>query len=629
MGTRRVAAVVMLAVIAAGCAAGEDDLGVDVPSPASAPTGAPADDPDTGTEQPTTAAAPLPTEVTAAPSVPGPSPSPRPTPTEVDAPTPQPPPAPEPIDWQACGGLECATVRVPLDYANPAGATLDLAVARAPARDLSRRIGSLFVNPGGPGGAGVEFLGSFAPQLPASIRDSFDIVSWDPRGVGETQGLDCEVDVAAGINKTLTPADGLVDDIERIAEDTAALGAGCARSAGDLLPFIDTVSVARDLDLLRQAVDDQQLSYLGFSYGSRLGAVYATLFPGNVRALALDGAFPPGLDSSELAGNGADLQATLERIDRVCDLELDCPLASDGLIETYTTLLRELDPEPNPTALGLSDQSLLLGATLLAIYVPSAWRTYTVALADATAGNIELLESLAEAWYTDNSGGFNDIYSGSNVAIMCADGAYPRTRTGVLRDARTALNSAPLLADIVVGAGCEDWPTAPVELPIPDAPDTAPILVIGGTYDPATPLRWAEQMAASFEDAALITYVGDGHTIVGRGNACVDGLTAMYLIDPERRIENTTCHSATGVLGVQLATAEQGLVVTSIVASGAAAQAGVIDNDVIVAVDGEPVTSDGDLITSAGQELTLTVARDGDQIDIAVVSGRRPWTLGP
>lgn len=600
--SRPTAALVSLALLAGACSSGA---------------------PDTAAPGPTATPAP------AATTEPAPDPSPAPTVTPSSEPEPDPTPQPQPLRWEPCGALECATVTVPLDHDDPTGPSLDVAIARAATADPDLRIGSLLVNPGGPGASGVEFLDGFAQRLPLEITARFDIVSWDPRGVGATAGLDCGVATAAQINETITVDDGIDDDIERITEATADLGSGCLAAASDILAHVGTVAVARDLDLIRASLGDDQLTYLGFSYGTRIGAVYATLFPTAVRAMILDGAFPPGLTSRDLAESSADLQATLERIDRVCALEVDCGVADEGVIGAYQRLLTELDPEPNGDDLGLSDRSLLLGATLLAIYAPNAWQTYTVALGQALDGDIELLTTMAELWFTDDSGDFSDVYKGSNVAIMCGDGAYPSDEPDVLADAEAALVAAPLLADIVLGANCTGWPVAAEPLPPINTAGSPQLLVIGTTNDPATPLRWAELMAEGLDDAALITHVGDGHTVVGGGNACVEATASAYLAEPESPLADQTCRDPDGVLGIQVELAEGGYVVLEVLAGTAAADAGLRVGDIITAVDGLPAVGPEVFVTSPGQLIEIDVLRDGEVSMVEVEAGRRPWTLGP
>lgn len=550
-------------------------------------------------------------------------------PTATAAPQPTPTPFPEfaviAPTWEPCrGSFECAELTVPVDHADPDGATMQLALIRVPAADPDQRIGSVLFNPGGPGGSGIGFLRTFLGALPG-VERHFDIVSWDPRGVGESRGLRCVDDVASAINDVETPADGFADDLAGYVADNLEIGAACLATAGDLLDHVGTVATARDLDLIRRALGDQQLTYVGYSYGTRIGAVYAALFPDRIRALVLDGAFPPSLTSAELAANAVDLEATLSRIDRACALEPDCRV--DGVTDTVDRLLDELDATTPGDPLGLTDRSALVGATLFAIYVPSAWQFFTDALADAAAGDIELVEQLAELWY-DDDGDFSDIQRGSYLAIMCADRAYPVDRTQALDELLGPLPDAPVLGPLFLGATCEGWPVEGEALPLVTTSELLPVVVIGSSHDPATPLRWAQHLADDLPGASLVTFVGDGHTIVGRGNTCIDDLVERFLIDLERPPSDSVCRAPTGLIGVTVEPTDAGFRITAVAAGGPADAAGVEVGDVIAAVDGRPTGTVDALTTTAGQRVQLTVLRDGAERDLVVTAERRPWTLG-
>ena len=579
-----------------------------------------------------------PSPVPSATPAPEPTATPPPTATETPTVTPDPTPAPtptpipefpvEPLSWEPCGSLECATLTVPVDHAQPQGATIELAIARSAVADPARRIGSLLFNPGGPGGSGVQFLAGVAASFPAPIAERFDLVSWDPRGVDGSAGLRCVDEVAEGINEVVDLDDGFEDELASYVDDNVETGTACLAIAGDLLDQVGTLATARDLELIRRALGDETLSYVGYSYGTRVGAVYAALFPDRIRAFVLDGAFPPGLSSAELSRNAVDIEDTLGRIDRTCALEPSCAVADVGVAETVDRLLDELDAEVADGPLGLTERSSLIGATLFAIYVPDAWEIYTDALGDAVAGNIELVELLAEAWYADDSGDFSDIYRGSNLAIMCADRAYPTDRDQALAEALDTIADAPVLGAIFSGATCEGWPVDGDELPLVTSTADLPIVVIGNTHDPATPLRWAERMADDLPGASLVTFVGDGHTIVGRGNGCIDGLVQRFLVDLVAPPADSVCRAPTGLLGITVESTAEGFPVTAVTAGGPADAAGVEVGDVIVAIDGRAADTVDALTATADQLVELTVVRDGAEQRIAVTADRRPWTLG-
>lgn len=605
---RIAAALVVLCIVAAACSS-SGTFEATTPTPTSGPATSPTSAP-TPTASPTAAAEPE-----AATSAPAPTATPFPE-FPVGA-----------LSWEPCGGsFECAELTVPIDHGDPTGETMELAVIRVPAAEPDLRIGSVLFNPGGPGAPGTGFLRNFLGALPG-VERRFDIVSWDPRGVGDSAGLRCVDDVAAGINEIETPHDGFADDLAGYVADNVEIGGACLAAAGELLDNVGTVATARDLDLLRRALGDEQLTYLGYSYGTRIGAVYAALFPGRIRALVLDGAFPPGLGSEALAGNVIDLETTLGRIDRTCALEPTCAVRSQGVVSTVDRLLDELDAETPGDPLGLTERSALIGATLLAIYVPTAWQTYTEALGDALAGNLERIEQLADFWY-DDGGDFSDIYRGSNLAIMCADRAYPATRDEALADLLGPLDDAPTLGPMFLGATCEGWPVDGDALPLVSATAVVPALVIGNTQDPATPLRWARQLADDLPGSSLVTFVGDGHTIAGRGNGCVDSLVERFLVDLVTPPPDTVCRAPTGILGVTIDDAADGVAVTGVTPGGPADRAGIAVGDVIVALDGRPVDDAAAVVSTAGQQLDVTILRDGTRLSVTLAADRRPWTLG-
>lgn len=548
------------------------------------------------------------------------------TPTPAPTATPLPAFPVEPLAWEPCGGsFDCARLTVPVDHADPTGATMELAVIRVPAADQDRRIGSVMINPGGPGAPGTSFLRRYLGALPG-VERHFDIVSWDPRGVGDSAGLRCVDDVAGLINEVETPDDGFADDLARDVADNRDIGAACKATAGDLVDNVGTVATARDLELLRRAVGDDRLTYIGYSYGTRIGAVYAALFPHRVRALVLDGAFPPGLDSRQLAENVVDLEATLARIDRTCSLEPGCAVKDPGVVATVDRLLDELDAITPGDPLGLTDRSALIGATLFAIYVPNAWQDYTEALGAARNGDLGPIERFAALWYVDD-GDFSDIHRGANRAIMCADRAYAIDREAALGDALEPLEEAPVLGPVFAGATCEGWPAEGEALPRAGAEPVA-AMVIGTTHDPATPLRWAETLARDLPGSALVTHVGDGHTVAGRGNRCIDDLVEGFLVALTPPPEGATCRAPTGVIGLVVAGDRAPLQVTDVAPGGPADDVGIRVGDTIVAVDGRAADTVDALTSTAGQRLELTVLRDGDRLSVDLVADRRPWTLG-
>jgi pimeloyl-ACP methyl ester carboxylesterase len=263
------------------------------------------------------------------------------------------------LRWRSCGNeFDCASMRVPLDYSNPAGPQVDLAMVRLPARDQSKRIGSLVVNPGGPGGSGVEYALSAADRLPSELRDRFDIVGFDPRGVGQSDPIDCKADMNAYYNLDFSPD----DDAERAAlvSGIQAFVDACERNEGSRLPYLSTADTVRDLDQLRAALGDKKLTFLGYSYGSYLGAKYAEAYPDHVRALVLDGAVDPALDAKQQqVEQAAGFEGVLNAFLKWCGANTSCDFHRDGKPgEALDRLFARVDREGVPVPGGRAPRTL-------------------------------------------------------------------------------------------------------------------------------------------------------------------------------------------------------------------------------------------------------------------------------
>ena len=256
---------------------------------------------------------------------------------------------PEPIKWERCRYGECARPEVPLDYSKPDGKKIELSVARAPA--TGDRIGALFVNPGGPGATGTDFAAVLGQLLPAEINEHFDIVGIDPRGVGESNPVDCGVDAKDLYNVDATIEDAA--DRDALLKVSDAYVSDCAARFGDVLPHVGTRDVARDMDSVRAAMGDEQLSYLGFSYGTAIGQVYADLFPDRVRSMVLDGVLELGPTGLELAAEqAAGFETALSRWVQSCSTDTSCDTTADplGAVERVLALAEQPGGMPAPEA---------------------------------------------------------------------------------------------------------------------------------------------------------------------------------------------------------------------------------------------------------------------------------------
>ncbi len=448
------------------------------------------------------------------------------------------------LEWKACDAGECATLAVPKDYAKPNGATIDLAVARASKARAGERIGSLLLNPGGPGASGVDIARYISSSLPRSVTDRFDVVGWDPRGTGASSPVDC--------------GDHLdyLFDVDTAPDDPAELGAlegaarrfvaGCVAGSGDLLRHISSIDTARDLDGLRAALGDAQLTYLGLSYGTYIGGLYASMFPGRVRALVLDGAVDPQLPIADVAiqqakgfGNGLDAFFTW------CRSHADCRFHHDGdPAAAYDALVRGIDARPivsdgrrfGPTQLDIAVSAFLYSGS-------AAYRPLADALRDLERGVTgPLAVSFDE--YMGRKGETYDSEWPAFIAISCADGPN-LTITELEAAQRRAAVEAPRFGAGNIGLGfqCGYWPypatrSAPFTI---SAPTAAPIVVVGTTGDPVTPLSWAQGLARQLGSGRLVTVAGTTHTGTLNGNGCLDAIVTRYLVDLQAPASGTTC----------------------------------------------------------------------------------------
>jgi pimeloyl-ACP methyl ester carboxylesterase len=457
------------------------------------------------------------------------------------------------LAWERCGGgLDCATASVPLDHDQPRGPRLSLALARRPATDPAHRIGTLFLNPGGPGGSGVEFLRARGPAL-ATLNRRFDLVGFDPRGVGANRpAIDCVSDgaldqlLASAPNATPFNAGAFLARGDRVA-------AGCrALTPAPLLAHVSTADVARDLDLLRRAVGDQRLSYLGFSYGTELGAEYATLFPGRVRALALDGAVdhelwwrdPLGGDRSAARG----YERAIQRFFAFCaGDQRACPFGGQDPEAAFDALLGRLDAKPIaglPGDARLVDDHTARSAAAAAMYSESLWPVLGQGLAAAAAGNGAVLQQLADsATGRRPDGSFGNLLEATSV-VHAGDARTPRAdwpyRLNQAALLRISPHFGPLLAEVsALRRGMPQGADA-LDRPVHNPAYAATALVVGTTGDNAAPYEEAVALTRQLANARLLTRVGNGHTAYFT-SACIRAAVDAYLVDGTLPASGTSC----------------------------------------------------------------------------------------
>lgn len=450
------------------------------------------------------------------------------------------------LDWEECGeDLECATLVVPLDYAEPDAGTIELPLVRHLAGNSADRIGSLLVNPGGPGFGGTILAEYAANIYSQAILDHFDVVGWDPRGTGESEpAIDCIDDYddyfAVGDITPDTDAehDELVEQSKRFAE-------ACEERNGELLAHVGTNNSARDMDEIRQALGEDEISYFGFSYGSELGGTWATMFPDTVRAAVLDGAADPNADSTEgLAQQLAGFEGTLATFLAECSADRSCEFYNDGDAEgAYDDLMAELDEQPIPTEAGRPDltRGMANVAVAQAMYDESLWTQLAGGLAEAQAGEGATLLGLFDAYYQRTFSGDYGNEIEAFMSILCVDSDERPTMEEADAEVPRLQEAAPRFSPGTTGDyTCTFW-QAPADPRIEiTGVGAGPIVVIGTTGDPATPLDSTRRMAEALEDGRLVIVTADQHTGYNV-NDCVNDVVDDYLIDLEAPEHETQC----------------------------------------------------------------------------------------
>ncbi|MEW1996202.1 alpha/beta hydrolase [Streptomyces coelicoflavus] len=462
------------------------------------------------------------------------------------------------LAWRDCGvpGFQCATMKAPLDYAEPADGDVRLAVARKKATGPGKRLGSLLVNPGGPGGSAIGYLQQYAGiGYPAEVRAQYDMVAVDPRGVARSEPVECldgrEMDAYTQTDVTPDDAgetDELVDAYKEFAE-------GCGADAPKLLRHVSTVEAARDMDVLRAVLGDEKLTYVGASYGTFLGATYAGLFPDRTGRLVLDGAMDPSLPARRLnLEQTAGFETAFQSFAKDCVQQPDCPLGDkdttpDQVGKNLKSFFDDLDAKPLPA--GDADgrkltESLATTGVIAAMYDEGAWQQLRESLTSAIkekdgAGLLILSDSYFER---EADGGYSNLMF-ANAAVNCLDLPAAFSSPDEVRAALPDFEKAsPVFGEGLAWSSlnCTYWPVKPTGEPHRiEAAGATPIVVVGTTRDPATPYRWAEALSDQLSSGRLLTYEGDGHTAYGRGSSCIDAAINTYLLTGTAPKDGTRC----------------------------------------------------------------------------------------
>jgi len=447
------------------------------------------------------------------------------------------------LEWSSCGkGMQCATAKAPLDWSDVSAGEIELALVRQPATSPNR-LGSLLVNPGGPGGSGYDFVkDSVDYATDERLQANYDIVGFDPRGVNRSTPVKCYTDPSEldSYIYDITPGTPGSDDwLAAASAATTKFGDRCLELTGPLLGLVDTPSAARDLDMLRAALGDTTLNYLGYSYGTLLGAVYADLFPGKTGRLVLDGAVDPAAsDFDGTLTQAQGFESALRAFLKDCATADDCPF--DGTVEQsmgqIRALLDSLDKSPLTNDDGRKlGSGAMFTAIILPLYNQDNWQYLRQLFALVMQGNASYAFQLADNYNGRNEDGtYRDNQTEAFISINCLDAHGDGNVEQMRAEAEQLRQLAPVLGPQMAwgGTGCPNWPVPPKRDRVAIvAPGSADILVVGTTNDPATPYKWAVTVANTLENGHLVTYDGEGHTAYNKSNACINDTVDEFFIN--------------------------------------------------------------------------------------------------
>jgi pimeloyl-ACP methyl ester carboxylesterase len=466
-----------------------------------------------------------------------------------------------PIQWAPCkaapsdetripAGAECGMLSVPVDYSMPDGDVAQIAMIRFKA--TGQKIGSLVVNPGGPGESGVEAAASMAPTLPPSVRERFDLVGFDPRGVANSMPAAwCNSDADNDRLRADPTVDYTPEGVAHIENENKLFVQRCVDKMGkEFLANLGTANVAKDLDAIRAGLGDEKLTYLGYSYGTRIGALYAEAYPEKVRAMILDGAVDPNADQiEEEIRQAAAFQKAFDNYAADCAKSPDCPLGTDPAkaVDVYKSLVEPLVKHPAKTndPRGLSYSDAIVG-TILPLYSPNLWRHLTQALSELKDDTGDTMLAMADLYMGRDAKGHYNNSTDVRVAVNCMDKPHITDRAKVVDEDRRTREVAPFMSygeftGLAPLDTCAFWPVPATgdqhEIKVTGLP---PILVVSTTNDPATPYQAGVDLAQQL-GGTLLTFDGTQHTVVFQGNTCVDDIAARYLVDVTVPPPNTRC----------------------------------------------------------------------------------------
>jgi pimeloyl-ACP methyl ester carboxylesterase len=456
------------------------------------------------------------------------------------------------LRWSDCyENFDCATLKVPIDYQRIKTGAFEISVLRYNAQDPKRRIGSLIVNPGGPGASGVDYAYNAEYIFDPDLTDRYDIVGFDPRGVNRSEPIDCLTNEQTDESYA---SDSKVDSTAEFKEairDSKDFIAQC-ESNTDHIGSYSTASAARDMDILRQALGDEKLNYMGKSYGTYLGALYATLFPNKIGRVVLDGAVDPNISEFEMIKTQAmGFDLALNSFIGDCLTKTSCPLQGDITQATSQLISIWQSAATTPLPLERADgdkrvvtESLLVIGTASALYESGeGWPVLRRAIREAIDGYGDTFIKLADQYSGRQPGGaYSNNEFDSGAIINCLDFKDPRSVNEIRQDAARIEQAAPAFGPYLAYSGllCKYF-DAPAPVVVKKTKTNASIVIIGTTGDPATPYEWAKGLVKILPNSRLITYVGDGHTGQGRGNGCIDDAIDAFYLDGELPTQELRC----------------------------------------------------------------------------------------
>lgn len=440
----------------------------------------------------------------------------------------------------------CASIKVPLDYNSPAGQQISLQLVRVHDTDNTAGLGSLLVNPGGPGGSGVELALGLVGQLSPTILQRFDLIGFDPRGVGLSTPLRCisdsEKDTVNAASPDVLTATGFAQ-AKALAKQVAQ---SCTSKYGPALAQYNTVNTARDMDQIRKAVGDDAMNYLGFSYGTELGSIYAHLFPKRVRVAVLDGAVDPLTSGIQaFADQLGGFESAFDQFAADCRTHSPCNSLGNPRQAVYA-IVQAAQKQPlgtsNPGEARKLTSSLALTGVLEALYSQSEWTTLGQALIAAKQGDGKGLLALADEYNQRYNGRYTNIMDANN-AISCNDEKPGPTDAQIRSTAQTWSTKYPMfgLWAAISLFDCQQWQPDRTPVPLPTAPTPTKVLVVGNLHDPATPYQGAIDLAKTMGNAELLSWNGEGHTSYLQGSSCIDNYVNAYLLQQKLPPSGTTC----------------------------------------------------------------------------------------